>query len=107
LYSTLDRLPTEAREQVYEQLLAGNLFSRQTRGSVLAIAPLEQEIVLTRTIPLSKLDHQEFAEILESFVAAAEEWASRLAEDAMNRELSRDKSNNMTQAAEELQRIRP
>ena len=107
LYSMLDRLPSEATEEVYYQLLVGNLFARQTRGAILAISPLEQEIVLTRTIPLAKLEYQEFADILGSFIAAAEEWAARLAQDAMERELSRDESHAVTDAAADFHRIQP
>lgn len=106
LYAVLDRLPTEACEEVYSQLLVGNLFTRQTRGAVLAISPLEQEIVLTRTIPLAKLDYQEFTDVLESFIAAAEEWAARLAQDAVDRELSRERPH-AANAMADFQRIRP
>ena len=88
MYSVIDRLPEEHREAVYEQLLVGNLFQRQTRGAVLAISPMEQDILITRTIQAEKYTYSEFTDILEEFIAAAEEWSARLAEDAQKRELA-------------------
>lgn len=85
VYSVLARIPNEGRENVYEQLLAANLFSRQTAGNVLGIALEEGEILLTRAVPIEKVEFfDEFTKILSAFIELAKYWAAQLANNGMN-----------------------
>jgi hypothetical protein len=79
LCAVLGEIPEEKRKEVFEQLLIGNLFCRQTRGAVLAVSPMDQEILLVRSFPTAKSDYRDFTDALENFVAAVDDWTDRLA----------------------------
>jgi hypothetical protein len=78
LYSVLCPLPPEGREAIYAQLLQGNLFGTSTGGGALAIDELHGEIVLCSNIKAELASAPAFASHVEAFVAAAEDWQSRL-----------------------------
>ncbi|MBC7599823.1 MAG: type III secretion system chaperone [Polaromonas sp.] len=78
LYSVLGPLPPEGREELYAQLLQGNLFGTSTGGATLAIDELHAEIVLCSNVKAEQASAPEFAAHVEAFVAAAEDWQSRL-----------------------------
>ena len=78
LYSVLCPLPPEGREAIYAQLLQGNLFGTSTGGAALAIDELHGEIVLCCNVKADLASAPEFASQVEAFVAAAEDWQSRL-----------------------------
>jgi hypothetical protein len=78
LYSVLGPLPSEGRETLYTQLLQGNLFGTATAGASLAIDDLHGEVVLCRTVKTDAINGPAFAALVETFVAAAEDWQGRL-----------------------------
>lgn len=78
LYSVLCPLPPEDREELYAQLLQGNLFGTSTAGSSLAIDEVHREVVLCRSIPADLATGPAFIAEVEAFVAAAEDWQARL-----------------------------
>ncbi|MRD47053.1 type III secretion system chaperone [Caenimonas koreensis] len=78
LYSVLAPVPPDEREAVYTQLLQGNLFGTLTAGATLAIDELHAEIVLCRNVVAESQTASSFESLVEAFVAAAEDWQSRL-----------------------------
>jgi hypothetical protein len=79
LYGTLAPLPAAGREALFQQLLQANLFGAQTGGATLAVDAAHHEVVLCRSVPLEGGTGAAFAAVVERFVAALEEWSSRLA----------------------------
>lgn len=79
IYSVIGKVPLENREHVFQILLEGNLFGAETGGAVLAVDPLEREIVLFRTLEGEGITGAAFAEVVGSFVDAVEDWTGRLA----------------------------
>lgn len=80
IYSVLGRLPPDGREALFGELLKGNLFGATTSGASLAVDFLHGEIVLCRLIATEQASGHVFAKEVEAFIAAAEDWARRLAE---------------------------
>jgi hypothetical protein len=78
LYSVLCSQPQEGREALYAQLLQGNLFGTSTGGGALAVDESKREVVLCRTIFIDQTTAPAFMSQVEAFVAAAEDWKSRL-----------------------------
>lgn len=78
LYSVLGPVPPEGREAVFSQLLQGNLFGTATSGGTLAVDELHGEIVLCRNVNAEMISASAFESLVEAFVAAAEDWQSRL-----------------------------
>lgn len=79
IYSVLGKVPVENKEHVFQILLEGNLFGAETGGAVLAVDPLEREIVLFRTLEVEGITGAAFAEVVGHFVDAVEDWTGRLA----------------------------
>lgn len=61
-------------------LLRANLSGIETRGGTLALAPTEDLVVLTRRCPVSGLDADSLAILIEDIVECAEHFAIRLAD---------------------------
>lgn len=78
LYAPLAPLPAEGHEALYKTLLEGNLFGSETLGATLAVDDLQHEVVLCRCVPTQDATGKAFAEVLERFVAAVEEWTQKL-----------------------------
>ncbi|MEO5671736.1 MAG: type III secretion system chaperone [Ramlibacter sp.] len=78
LYSPVAPLPTERHEALYKSLLQANLFGSETLGATLAIDDLQDEIVMCRCVPTQDTTGKAFAEVLERFVTAVEEWTQKL-----------------------------
>ena len=83
LYTLLGQVPTAGKAEVFEKLLAGNLFGAATHGAVLAIDPLTGDIVITTTLQPDKTDMVDFEQALEHHVMAAEQWGSQVKPEGM------------------------
>lgn len=79
LYASIAPIPPEGREAVFRQLLEGNLFGAQTFGATLAVDTLYDEILLCRSIPVAGAEVAGLSQVLESFIAATDDWTQRLA----------------------------
>ncbi|HZY20493.1 MAG TPA: type III secretion system chaperone [Ramlibacter sp.] len=78
LYTTVGTLPAQGREALYVELLQANLFGAGTHGATLAVDPAHHEVVLCRTVGLDDASGPGVLAVVEGFVAAAEEWITRL-----------------------------
>lgn len=78
LYSVIARLPTRNAETVYGKLLTANLFGKGTGDAWFAINPLEEAIVLNRTLATAHLDAEAFGEVLTGFMDTVEHWSREL-----------------------------
>jgi hypothetical protein len=78
LYTPIAPLPPDKLDTLYRTLLEANLFGEKTLGATLAIDDLEHEIVLCRCVQVQDATGKSFAEILERFVSAAEDWIERI-----------------------------
>ena len=88
LYTLLGPVPATGKAEVFEKLLAGNLFGAATHGAVLAIDPLTGDIVITTTLDPDKTDLLDFEKALEHHVMAAEQWSSQIKPEGMPQESS-------------------
>lgn len=79
LYSVLGPMPARDNEALYRQLLEANLFGLETAGATLSIDPDQREIVLCRTIRAEGTAAPAFVQLVERFIAAAEQWKERVA----------------------------
>lgn len=84
LYSVLCPVPPENKEPFYERLLAANLFGGDTGGAWFALDGVHGEVVLNRTVKMTNTDYQDFADLLEAFVAHLESWSDKLAGGELN-----------------------
>jgi hypothetical protein len=78
IYSILGPLPSQNEINVFQQLLAGNLFCTQTLGATLAIDELHHEVILCRNVSTRNISCEAFSTIIEQFVATAEAWEIKL-----------------------------
>jgi hypothetical protein len=78
IYSILGPIPSQEKEAIFQQLLVGNLFCTQTLGATLAIDTAHHEIILCRNINTNNMSSDNFANIIEQFVATAEAWELKL-----------------------------
>ena len=78
IYSILGPIPSQEKENIYQQLLVGNLFCNQTLGATLAIDVTHHEIILCRNVNANNIGSEAFATIIEQFVATAEAWELKL-----------------------------
>lgn len=94
IYSVLGKVPVENREHVFQILLEGNLFGAETGGAVLAVDPLEREIVLFRTLEGEGITGAAFADVVGHFVDAVEDWTARLATSGTTAPRSQQESDH-------------
>lgn len=79
LHSVVGLLPPAGRRKaIYEALLAGNLFGRDTGAAVLAVDADLGEILLFRRLDLDATDERSFGDALQDLVARATAWTGRL-----------------------------
>lgn len=78
VYSVLGPLPAEGREALYRRLLEANLFGAATSGSTLAVDGNTQEVVLCRTVDVDEMGGPAFVQLVERFVATADDWKKLL-----------------------------
>ncbi len=79
VYSVLGPLPGQGREALLLQLLQANLFGADTAGAALAVDADTGEVVLCRSVAAEGLPAPAFVQLVEQFVAVAEDWKERLA----------------------------
>lgn len=79
MYTVLGRVPADAGAGFFRSLLEANLFGAETRGAVLAIDGLENEILLHRTIAIESTSPAHFQTEVGQFVDAVEAWMEKLA----------------------------
>lgn len=79
VYSVLGPLPAQGREALLLQLLQANLFGADTGGAALAVDADTGEVVLCRSAAAEGLAAPAFVQLVEQFVAVAEDWRERLA----------------------------
>lgn len=78
LHSAVGVLPVSGREAIYEQLLSGNLFGRDTGAAMLAVDRDLGEVVLLRRLETRHLEYADFTEALEDFIARVGAWTEKL-----------------------------
>jgi hypothetical protein len=74
LYTELGPVPAGPCEDLFREMLEGNLFGTRTRGATLAIDPVQRDLLLCRRVELATADPASFAHALEEFVVAATHW---------------------------------
>jgi hypothetical protein len=83
LHAVAGRLPAgDGDPGLLKELLAANLFGRDTGGATLALDPDLGEVVLLRELGAEATDYGTFAAALERFVNALDRWRGRLAKGA-------------------------
>jgi hypothetical protein len=78
LTSTIGEAPTEAREEVFSELLQANLQARGVGRCCLAYDAELNEIVLSRYFERNEIDVTTLEEELEHFLTVCEVWKRRL-----------------------------
>jgi len=77
-YMEVGRPTLIRRGEVMAALLGGNLFLAETRGAALSYDELSEMAGLNLILPLHRLEGEEFINVVDNVVAAADEWATRL-----------------------------
>ena len=90
LYSEVGRLPAQMREAFLMRLLQANLFCAHTLGATLAVDSLNEAVVLCRCVQPQQLTVALFADIVQDFVAAVEQWTQTLQTGLLNASQSGD-----------------
>ena len=75
--AAVGKLPADAREAVFAELLEANLMGQGVGAAALAIDPEREEIVLCRVILKSDLDFGDFDRELVGFANALRFWRER------------------------------
>ena len=78
LHSTVGLVPAVGKEGLYQLLLEGNHFGRDTGRSVLSVDTDLGEIVLVRHLDMDKLTMADFTAALENFLAVSRAWTEKL-----------------------------
>ncbi len=79
LHSAVGVLPPAGRrEAVYETLLAGNLFGRDTGRATLGLDRDLGEILLVRQLDMAETTYAAFVDAVEEHVARTKAWTERL-----------------------------
>ncbi len=66
-------LPGENDAELMDRMLVGNLFGQGTEGAVLGVDEEKKRVILVRSVSRN-VDYQEFKDILEDFLNAADIW---------------------------------
>ena len=77
----------DADAAFYRGLLEANLFTRETQGASLCIAPAQDEVLICRSLDTSAMEPDAFCSAMETFLAAAREWCERFESGAFTRDL--------------------
>lgn len=83
LYSHISDIPEDNREKLYQALLEGNYFFRETHGATLSIDLPQNRIVLLYQIPLCAIEENMFENIIENFVNITDFWQKKTGEIAI------------------------
>jgi hypothetical protein len=73
LRCNIGNYPTKNEGELLDKMLISNLFGQGTEGAVLAVDEDSKKLVLVRDVQRS-INYQEFKEILEDFLNAADIW---------------------------------
>lgn len=73
LQCTLGPCPSDRNDDLYTELLEGNLFGKATFGSVLSLDEKGEKIILTRVVDY-KVDYREFRDTIEDFINVIDFW---------------------------------
>jgi hypothetical protein len=79
IYSEVALLPVPVKPALLEMMMHANYFTLRTAGATLGLEGVSGQVVLYLRLSAERLDCGRLAERLESFVAAADLWSSRLA----------------------------
>lgn len=71
--------PPGTGEALLRRLLEGNLFGSQTQGAALAVDAASHEVILCRSVDVESSSSDDFARLIEKFLAAVEHWQQELA----------------------------
>jgi Tir chaperone protein (CesT) family len=77
LFSPIGGIPKENREEFYITLLDGNFFWQSTSGATLSIDREEELVYLFYDFEPKHTSFSQFQNVLENFVAVAEEWTGK------------------------------
>ncbi len=77
-YSPISPCPEVKREELFIQLMKGNLFGQGTLGGVIGLDPNENLLTLSSNIPYD-VDYRAFKGALEDFVNIVEYWRDEIA----------------------------
>jgi hypothetical protein len=77
LQSTIAEAPDKNLEEVYTQLLLGNLFGQGTKGALLGLNENGTQLTLSRTIGYD-IDFQEFKDSVEDFINTIDFWREEM-----------------------------
>lgn len=77
IYALIGR-PAGDVAATHEAILRANFPGMGSNGAIFSLRPNDGGVVLSRPLSTASLDPVSFGEVLESFVATAEDWAARL-----------------------------
>jgi hypothetical protein len=82
LYSTLCRVPedTGTRQRILEALMTANTFGKGTGGAAFGLDEGQNELVLTRTFSLERVQPKDLMPWLQDMVSVMDIWRKRLPE---------------------------
>ena len=78
IYCAVGLVPVMNRESFYRKALEANLFGADTLGSVLAIDPEFNEVVLSQLVDPHLVSDQDFLNLLDDFIGVALGWREKL-----------------------------
>lgn len=73
-YALIGPAAVQNKEKLYQRLLSANLYGKDTQGSILALDPLRDEVILYETLPVDCSDYQDFKIKLETFISQVSYW---------------------------------
>lgn len=73
LECTLGPCPKDRTEELFTEMLEGNLFGKTTFGSVLSLDEKGEKIMLCRVVD-HKVDYREFRDTVEDFINVIDFW---------------------------------
>jgi Tir chaperone protein (CesT) family len=80
LYASLGARPAAGSSGLYEQLLAGNLFWKDTGGATPGLDREGDRVVLLQSLPAERVSEADLKVAVERFVDVAEAWTRRVSE---------------------------
>ena len=78
LYCAIGPLPSVQLEGLLLDAMQANLFTAQTKGSVLSIDAQSNELLLSQLVHPEAVSNQQFLELLDDFIDVAEIWHDKL-----------------------------
>lgn len=78
IYAYIGEVPIECREPIYQKVLEGNFFWKETEGATLGLDRQSQSLVLAKSFHLPMTDIHSFEDQLAIFVEVVEKWMARI-----------------------------